>query len=470
MPPTRQALAAMERTRAKLNTQNVPLNFNWTQGQYNFYRCPAKYKILVKGRRWGATLSAAMYIIQQMIKNMYKKDGYYVLWIDVLYFNISAYYMKYFAPLMGNLGLPQEAWEWREQKKQLRIGSSVLDMRSADRKESLEGFGYNLVFFNEAGWILRDRELWTMTVAPMTLERHADVIFSGTPKGIIDPKDPKKDCLFLELYNKGKSGDPHWKSFHFTTYDNPYITESDIELMKESIPASIWRQEIYGEFLNVSQEPIFYEKWFSIIPKLPAAGIVYKVMSLDTAFKTKKESDYSCCLVIFQTPNNYIIVDMINEKYEFPALLEATQNMWNKYRTDVVLIEDKASGQSLIQSLKANTTIPIHGILPDTDKYTRAAATTFLCQTGKIQLLEGHWNKEFLLQLLNFPCGSDDIVDAFSQALNHLRDWKGSSNSFMSAKLKEKHMAGVGPRIAINERLAGFASPLHLQDTMRGFR
>ena len=461
---------AIERVKEELNTQTVPLKFNWTRGQYNFYRHPAKYKILVKGRRWGATLSAAMFIVQKMVKNMYRKDGYYVLWIDVLYFNISSYYMKYFAPLIGNLGLPPEAFEWREQKKQLRIGSSILDMRSADRKESLEGFGYNLVFFNEAGWILRDRELWTMTVAPMTLERHADVIFSGTPKGIIDPKDPKRDCLFFELYKKGKGDDPHWKSFHFTTYDNPYITETDIELMKESIPAVIHRQEIYGEFLNISSEPIFYEKWFPIISRLPDAGIVYKVMSLDTAFKTKKESDYSCCLVIYQTPTHYIIVDMINEKYEFPELLEATQTMWNKYKTDVVLIEDKASGQSLIQSLKTNTTIPIHGINPDTDKYTRACASTFLCQAGKIQLLEGYWNKEFLLQLLNFPCGSDDIVDAFSQAMNHLRDWKGSGNSFLNYKIKENHVPGMAPRMPIKERLLGFSTPLYLQDTMRGYR
>jgi predicted phage terminase large subunit-like protein len=350
-------------------------------------------------------------------------------------------------------------------------------MRSADRRESLEGFSYDLIFLNEAGLILQDRELWTITIAPMALDRNADCIFAGTPKGILDKHDFKREALFYELYKKGmEPNQTQWKSFQYSTYDNPLMTRDQVEEMCAEIPPIIQKQEIFGEFINVSTEPLFYEAWFPILDSLPEAGIVYKVLSLDTAFKTREESDYSCAIVVYQTASHYIVVDCINEKYEFPELLEATQALYDKYRTDVVLVEDRASGQSLIQSLKNNTTIPVHAISPDKDKYTRAAATTPTCAAGKIKLLKGPWNKMFLLQMCNFPCGNDDIVDSFSQLVNHLRDWRGNSKPFQTFKLVDKVIGGPSmvaghSRIPLQDKLAGFNSPLHLRDQMvKGYR
>jgi phage uncharacterized protein (putative large terminase), C-terminal domain len=444
------------------------IEFEFTQPQLDFYKYPARFKVLAKGRRWGATISATKYIIKQMLTHMSDKEPYLVLWVDVIYSNISRYYSRYFAPILG--GLAPGQWSWKDQQKQLTIGSSVLDLRSADRRESLEGFAYNLIFLNEAGLILQDRDLWSISIAPMALDHNADCIFAGTPKGIIDKHDQKREALFFELYKKGlETQQSLWKSFNYSTFDNPFMSNEQVQEMANEIPPMIQQQEIYGKFINVAEEPVFYEAWFPIIDRLPDAGIVYKIISMDTAFKAKEESDYSCALVIYQTPTHYIIVDCLNEKYEFPELQKATQALYDRYHVDVVLVEDRASGQSLIQSLKAETTIPVHAISPDKDKFTRAVASTPVCQAGKVQLLKGSWNKSFLLQMTNFPCGHDDIVDSWSQAAAYLRDWRGNNQVFRTYKLKDKVIPGIN-RMPITDRMAGFSSPLHLQDTMRGYR
>jgi predicted phage terminase large subunit-like protein len=53
----------------------------------------------------------------------------------------------------------------------------------------------------------------------------------------------------------------------------------------------------------------------------------------------------------------------------------------------VVLIEDKASGQSLIQELKRDTRLPILSIKVDSDKVSRAYAVTPSIETGRVFLV-----------------------------------------------------------------------------------
>jgi len=93
---------------------------------------------------------------------------------------------------------------------------------------------------------------------------------------------------------------------------------------------------------------------------------------------------------------------------------------WNP---QVILIEDRASGQSLIQELKSSTRFAIRPVKPDGDKQSRAHAISPAIEAGKVFLPEGApWLPDFLEEMANFPNGlHDDIVDSVSQALNHLR-------------------------------------------------
>ena len=100
-------------------------------------------------------------------------------------------------------------WNYNRNKSELKIQvdnkgtTSVLDLRSADRPENLEGFGYHLIIINEAGIVLKNRNLWQESILPMTLDYKAEVIIGGTPKGK-KTKNTEKH-LFFELFEKGLS-------------------------------------------------------------------------------------------------------------------------------------------------------------------------------------------------------------------------------------------------------------------------
>jgi hypothetical protein len=89
------------------------------------------------------------------------------------------------------------------------------------------------------------------------------------------------------------------------------------------------------------------------------------------------------------------------------------------------LVEDAASGQSLIQSLQHETSLAVVPVKVDRDKITRATAITPLLESGRLFLPQtGPWIETLKDQLISFPQGPDDLVDALSQALNYLREQK----------------------------------------------
>ncbi len=82
-----------------------------------------------------------------------------------------------------------------------------------------------------------------------------------------------------------------------------------------------------------------------------------------------------------------------------------------------ILIEDKASGQSLIQALKRETTLPVVAIRPVGDKVSRMAASSAAIEAGRILLPESApWLADYELELALFPnAAHDDQADMTSQ-------------------------------------------------------
>ena len=108
---------------------------------------------------------------------------------------------------------------------------------------------------------------------------------------------------------------------------------------------------------------------------------------------------------------------------EFPELKRVLASLAEQWKPNAILIEDKASGQSLIQELKLSTTLPLIPVKVDSDKQTRAQAVTPLMEAGKVFLPQSApWLSDFVEEMASFPNGAhDDVVDATTQALNYLR-------------------------------------------------
>lgn len=145
--------------------------------------------------------------------------------------------------------------------------------------------------------------------------------------------------------------------------------------------------------------------------------------SWDTAIKTGKNNDYSVCTTWGQSQNGYYLLDLIRIKAEYPQLKRLILSEYQKWKPERILMEDKASGQSLIQELRAESKLPIIPVKVSTDKISRFASVTPLFEAGKIFFpKQAHYLPDLEVELFSFPeCAHDDQVDSISQYLNRIR-------------------------------------------------
>ncbi len=217
-----------------------------------------------------------------------------------------------------------------------------------------------------------------------------------------------------------------WTVLHF-----PAITEGKA-LWPERYPLKVLEQirisigsrafeALYQGNPTVDKGQIIKRDWWQYYRESPAFSRI--IHSWDTAFKDKSQNDYSVCTIWGETRTGYYLISVWRDKVEFPELKRVAVALYERDRPHVVLVEDKASGQSLIQELQRNTNIPVLPVKVDNDKVARAYASTPIIEAGKVYLPESApWLYDYIEELSAFPhAPHDDQVDSTTQALAWMR-------------------------------------------------
>jgi predicted phage terminase large subunit-like protein len=163
----------------------------------------------------------------------------------------------------------------------------------------------------------------------------------------------------------------------------------------------------------------------------------YMLGVLDTAYTEKDENDPSAMTVwgVFPDPKgvpNVMLVHSWEEWLEFNPLVERTAKVAKDMHLDRLLIEAKASGQSVAQELArrfGGSGFSIEAINPDKgDKTARAYAQTYAFEEGLVWAPgypDGRWRKSserVIDQMATFPRSTHkDLTDTSTMALWYLR-------------------------------------------------
>ena len=171
---------------------------------------------------------------------------------------------------------------------------------------------------------------------------------------------------------------------------------------------------------------ILKAEWWVPWEKDDLPDIEYVLQSWDTAFSTKEKSSYSARTTwgVFRKDGqiNAMVLEMWYDRVSYPELRKLAQEAYYDWEPDAVLIEKKASGQSLLQDLRM-AGVPVLEYMPDRDKEARAHASSALLEDGRIYYpSDKKWAKNLIDICASFPAtDNDDIVDTCTQAWLRLR-------------------------------------------------
>lgn len=184
---------------------------------------------------------------------------------------------------------------------------------------------------------------------------------------------------------------------------------------------SYWWAAMYQQRPTPEGGGIIKREWWKYYSVAPAK-IRQSFWSWDTASKTGEENDYSVGQLWAVCDNGYYLLKVVRDRMEYPDLKRAIVNHFNANPSNGVLIEDKTSGQSVIQDLKRDTRLPIIAIEPIKDKVTRCHIASPTIEAGKCFIPENEkWVADYIDEMTHFPKAShDDQVDSTTQFLNYI--------------------------------------------------
>jgi predicted phage terminase large subunit-like protein len=230
-----------------------------------------------------------------------------------------------------------------------------------------------------------------------------------------------EDWKVLDLPAIDDSGNALWPEAY---------SKEDLEKIKATVGTRVW-SALYQQQPTNEEGSIIKRDWWNVYLEEKIPTLSYIIQSYDTAYSTRSSADFSACTTwgVFtaRDENNVpyaaaILLDAWKDRLEYPDLRKKAQDSYYEWRPDQVLIEKKASGQSLIQDLR-RAGVPVITYSPDRDKISRTHSVASMFEGGLVFTMDQDWTKSVIEESAQFPYGKhDDIHDTCVQALLRIRD------------------------------------------------
>jgi PBSX family phage terminase large subunit len=192
---------------------------------------PHRFKVICAGRRSGKSTYAQLQVLKWSLQSV------------GLYYIVSPTYKQ------------SKSIHWRELKKiipknwiqktnetelsfTLRNGSTI-ELKGAENPDALRGVKLKGLVIDEIASVRNWDWLWQEVLRPTLTDYEAPTIFISTPKGYNH---------FYELYLLGQGDNESYKSWRFTSYDNPYIPSQEIDNAKKELTEDTFYQEYMADF------------------------------------------------------------------------------------------------------------------------------------------------------------------------------------------------------------------------------
>lgn len=213
------------------NERAAPVTLALHHGQSAVYRSPARYRVLVSGRRWGkTTLDKAEAVTE------FGTPG--LVWYLAPTYDMARDLM--WTPLTS---LVPRAWlvgDPNETRMELEtIWGCRFACKSVEHPDRLRGRGPRKIIGDEFQDWKDGQRTWEEVLLPSLLTTQGRVLFTGTPKSFNH---------LHAAFERGQRGEQDWASWQFTTASAPHIRPEELAQMKAQMDPRAYRQEYEASF------------------------------------------------------------------------------------------------------------------------------------------------------------------------------------------------------------------------------
>ena len=300
------------------------------------------------------------------------------------------------------------------------VNGAMISLKGADRPETMRGVSLKFVVLDEYGDMRPT--VFEQILRPALADLKGKALFIGTPMG---------RNHFWELYTYGNDNkDEDYKSWHFTSFDNPLLDPKEIETAKKSMSSFAFRTEFLASF-EAASGGIFKEEWIKVDDDEPVHGRYYIAVDLAgfenvaaaTTAKKKRLDQSAIAVVKVCVDGTWWVANIEYGRWDIKETAQRIFDAVRDYEPLCVGIERGALKNAVLPYLsdlmrRNNKYFRIedltHGNKKKTDRITWSLQGRF--EHGKIVFNDAVWVSEVTDELLNFPNTQvhDDLIDALS--------------------------------------------------------
>lgn len=203
-------------------------------------RDKTKYRIVNCGRQWGKTTLSVWEMLACAYAQKDRRVGYF------------APYVSQARDIAWDMLKKATEPVWSKPPNETRLelyiktkdgGISEILLKGFENIESARGQQFDLLVLDEVAKMKRFEEGWQAILLPTLLFRNGKALFISTPYGYNH---------FHKLYLEGQSGNPNYKSYTFTSYQNPFLSRDLLDDARKTTTPDFFSQEYMAEFTRMT--------------------------------------------------------------------------------------------------------------------------------------------------------------------------------------------------------------------------
>lgn len=380
--------------------------------QLDVFTSKTRFKVVAAGRRWGKSRLAAWILLIEALRSE-DKDLFYVAPTfqqakDIMWNMLKELGREVIASAHENTGVLT------------LVNGRKIYLKGSDRPDTLRGVGLHYIVLDE--YASMKPEVWEIILRPTLADVKGCALFIGTPDG---------KNHFYDLYLQAaqdESGD--WETWSFKSTENPFLDPDEIKAATRQMSTQAFRQEFEASFESFNSG-IFKEEWAKYCTKEDAAkeeGEIFVAVDpagfTEVSAQSKNKSkhlDETAIAVVKVGPKGWYILDIEHGRWNVRETSIRILRTAQKHHGRIVGIEKGSLKNAIMpyledQMRRLNFYPRIeeltHGNKKKSERITWALQGRM--EHGRIQMVKGSWNKDFMGQLMDFPnpLVHDDLVDA----------------------------------------------------------
>lgn len=303
-------------------------------GQIAILRHPARFKVVVCGRRFGKTETGKILIVERALA------GLTCWWISPTLAMADDVWQALKDTLDGVLLTKHE------QTRRIELpGGGSIRVRSGHQPDRLRGAGLDLAVLDEAAYMQPD--VWRAAIRPALADRRGEALFLSTPNG---------RNWFWSLYmNARQARSDQWQSWVLPTASNPLIDPGEISAARDQLPERIFRQEYLAEFLD-DQGSIFRRVIAAAtaptgVTPQPGQRIIFGV-------DWGRDNDFTAIAILDAASRRLLALDRFNE-IGWSLQRGRLASLADRWQPAAIWAEANSIGGPNIEALQ-NDGLPVH--------------------------------------------------------------------------------------------------------------